>query len=307
MPLSPPKGVINKPVHVASECLNGLPSEILLTIFQDFTAPELARLLKVSQRLRAVILAHEAHLAREIAAVHRDRLRDDAQKLDFSGIEIAVALQRYLQCTRHSYCRETEWVRPLWAPSFAELYASKQPRPGVSGSVALNDPHDIGKLVHYLFVMQRWQEPKDPMFQLPMNYGLSFDYPTFAATVTHHWHQTVWSENELRRTYDMLSEGEVFGKGYRQRGSNGPHVHINSAKWAVCGHRFFHKALVGNGVMDITTLLPAGSSWKLFCRHPNTRLLRRFILGLDENASLRPLVVAALFEHAEICDPVSSG
>lgn len=214
--------------------LDNLPAEIVLMTLQYLSASDLARVLQVSKRLQAVVLAQEDFLAGNIALAQKDRLQEDVRRLDFSGVEIAVALRRYVQHLGHSFCRETDWFNPSWRSRFAELYAQRKISDGATGSLALANQVEVGLLVHALFALQRSQALNDPTYPPPINFprrhqGLS--YPAFAALIRRHWNDLAWSDDELCRTYNMMIERTIFGEGSTPQSAVIPCARTEHREW----------------------------------------------------------------------------
>lgn len=283
--------------------LTRMPPEILLLALEGLTTTELSSMLKVNTLMRAVTLKHESTLGRKIIAAQKARLQAELQCLDFSGVAIVDALQRYIKYFGHSYCRETDWFEPPWASNFANLYANKTTS-GVFGSTALDNVDRIRALVHGLFTWHRTLDWKDSTLQLPTTVnrlGGRLTYVRFRASIFRNFGDLRWTNDELEHTYELLSEGEVFGEGYAfTEKDEHDYSRIEYEAWLEAGHGSFHQALLTNTLVNVEGLLPEASMLRLFDGSATT--------GNMESAayewSPRPLEAAAMFERARICDLV---
>ena len=182
------------------------------------------------------------------------RPQNEIQSVDFTGVDISVAIQWYMHFLGHTYCRETDTFLPPWTPNFAKLYTSRGIADKASGSAALRDCYDIKRLIHALFCLQR-EGQRDSRYLASL--------AELSGLIRVYWSGLTWEENEFGKLHLTIMDSSLFGRGYSWKpdsttDSRPPkHDTMEQGVWN-SHHGPFHRALVLNNLLDVRHLLPPG-------------------------------------------------
>ncbi|KAF2766274.1 hypothetical protein EJ03DRAFT_182052 [Teratosphaeria nubilosa] len=295
-----------------------LPSELMDKVFDNVNALDLVSISRINSSFRAYMKKSERYMAQRIAAKHSRRLRNDLSRLDLKGMSILPALQTFISVTGATYDSDAicEFHPSFaWMLEFAACYTR-------TNEAALDQSHtgwvsreeSLATMVREMLMVQIRLELEMPVDVLRRGrqaawYKLRRRWHLFfKGLVDEWWPDYVWEENEVDEIYTSVADHKLFGPGYDvtrpvTHCRLDPKRHIRSFWWK-SEMRGCHHALTGNKHVaqapDLEGLQMQNLSYS--CRDMTAGMRQR--VQTTSVKEMPPVMIAALFERAELCIPV---
>ncbi|KAK5729403.1 hypothetical protein LTR17_012033 [Elasticomyces elasticus] len=291
--------------------LSTLPTELILTIFEDLQAGELAALLCTNHRLHSFVTAREGHFASLICSEHHRRIQSLLDTLNCEGrIDMVRTLMNY-SCEfgppfRDVLCHAT------WAPPeeiFADHFCSnRKAREGDAG-VALRST--IAKLAWLLWCLNRYHAPDLTWLQrfvIWQAFSLGDQRRHFSSKTAFVQFATAQLNlappEGVENLYDAAKNGVMFfqptqEESVRLRADKRPKTF---AAWKNSEHERLEDVVVSLHGGLIPTFIKAEQSTLRLCLaldKPGARA--RLHRCKAEGSFMRPLLAAAIMEVSDIC------
>ena len=277
-----------------------LPTEILLLIFENLSAEELAQISHVDWTLRAIVEVHP-YLAFTIASSARCRLYYEYYiELDYSGMLVGHALRKFRD-RFNLYYQSPPGPRPwLKMPSryrdFIQVYQRRRFR-SLTGSGSFTSAHQLDEFIRLLFLIQRATD-------YPTNNRLGIPWYPFlekrliCAELQRRWTYNFRRLEELEATYDDARNGSLFGpRADPAESTKSPLVYCWTKTEGRCLHAKLHRNLHEGPKFRVSGLLPKDTDLRLCWR------TARSIPPSIWPSPLQPLWIAVILEKTTMCLP----